>query len=36
MAEIGWKDAIVKVLTAAGEPMHYVDIAEAITNQYEA
>lgn len=30
MAELGWKDAIVKVLSKAGEPMHYTDITEAI------
>ena len=30
MAEPTWKDAIVKVLKAAGEPMGYVDITEKI------
>lgn len=30
MAELGWKEAIIKVLTKAKEPMHYTDIAQAI------
>jgi len=31
MAELGWRAAIKKVLADAGEPMHYADIAQAIT-----
>lgn len=33
MAELGWKEAIIKVLSASAEPMHYTDIAEAIAEQ---
>jgi hypothetical protein len=33
MAELGWRDAIVKVLAEAGEPMRYTDIAEAIATR---
>jgi hypothetical protein len=31
MPELGWKEAIVKVLEEASEPMHYVEISEAMT-----
>jgi hypothetical protein len=30
MMELGWKDAIVKVLSQHGNPMHYIDITQAI------
>ncbi len=30
MAELGWKDAIIKVLTEAKGAMHYTDIAQVI------
>ena len=33
MRELGWKEAIVKILTAHAEPMHYTDITEAIAAQ---
>jgi hypothetical protein len=33
MNELGWKEAIVKVLTASANPMHYTEIAEAIAEQ---
>lgn len=33
MAELGWRDAIVKVLADAGEPMRYTDIAEIIVTR---
>lgn len=32
MAELGWKEAIVRVLTKSGEPMHYTDITQAIAD----
>ena len=32
MPELGWKQAIVKVLTTTGEPMHYTDITEEIAS----
>ena len=33
MPDLGWKEAIIRVLSAAAEPMHYTDIAEAIADQ---
>ncbi|MEW4451971.1 HTH domain-containing protein [Bremerella sp. JC817] len=33
MTDLGWREAIVKVLQDAGEPMHYTEIAEAIADQ---
>jgi hypothetical protein len=30
MAELGWKEAIVKVLEKSAQPMHYTDITQAI------
>jgi hypothetical protein len=33
MADLTWRDAILKVLTDADEPMHYTAIAEAIAEQ---
>lgn len=33
MPELGWKEAIVKVLAAHGEPMHYTDITEEIASR---
>jgi hypothetical protein len=33
MPDLGWKDAILRVLNAAAEPMHYTAIAEAIAVQ---
>jgi len=29
-SELGWKDAIIAVLTAANAPMHYAEIAEQV------
>jgi hypothetical protein len=31
MAELGWREAILQVLKESGDPMHYPEIAEAIT-----
>jgi hypothetical protein len=33
MANLGWRDAIFKVLQSSSEPMHYTEIAEAIAEQ---
>jgi hypothetical protein len=33
MAELTWRDAILRILKNAGEPMHYTAIAEAIAEQ---
>lgn len=33
MPDLSWRDAIVQVLQANAEPMHYTDIAEAIAEQ---
>jgi hypothetical protein len=33
VAELGWKEAIVKVLAKSGEPMHYTDVFQAIADQ---
>lgn len=33
MAELGWREAILKVLGESPQAMHYADIAEAITSQ---
>ena len=33
MQDLGWREAIMRVLRDAGEPMHYTDIAEAIAEQ---
>jgi hypothetical protein len=33
MAELGWKEAIVKVLDSSDEPMHYTDITQAIATE---
>ena len=33
MAELGWKEAIVKVLEKSAEPMHYTDITQAIATE---
>lgn len=33
MNDVNWRDAIIRVLSAEGEPMHYKDIAEAIAEQ---
>lgn len=33
MAELSWRDAIVRVLQGSADPMHYTDIAEAIAEQ---
>ncbi len=33
MPELGWRDAIVRVLQGSMEPLHYTDIAEAIAEQ---
>ncbi|MDA1190629.1 MAG: winged helix-turn-helix domain-containing protein [Candidatus Poribacteria bacterium] len=33
MPNLSWKDAIIRVLETATDPMHYVDIAEAVSEQ---
>jgi HB1, ASXL, restriction endonuclease HTH domain len=33
MSDLGWKEAIIKVLESSPEPMHYTDIAEAIVER---
>jgi len=33
MADLGWREAVLKVLGTNGQPMHYADIAEAIIEQ---
>ena len=33
IGELSWRDAIVRVLSEAGAPMHYTEIAEAITGR---
>jgi HB1/ASXL restriction endonuclease-like protein with HTH domain len=33
MADLSWRDAILKVLEESREPMHYTDIAEAVATQ---
>jgi hypothetical protein len=33
MPDLGWRDAILRVLNEAAEPMHYTAIAEAIATQ---
>src|SRR5437870_6804266 len=33
MPELGWKEAIEKVLTKHGDPMHYTDITQAIVQE---
>jgi hypothetical protein len=33
MPELGWKEAIVRILSKSAEPMHYTDIAEAIATE---
>jgi len=30
---LGWREAIIEVLKAAAEPLHYTDIAEQIAEQ---
>ena len=33
MQDLSWKDAIVKILEEAGQPMHYAEIADAIADR---
>lgn len=33
MMDLTWRDAILRVLSSASEPMHYTAIAEAIAEQ---
>jgi len=33
MPEVGWKEAIVTILSKSAEPMHYMEIAQAIATQ---
>lgn len=33
MAELSWREAIIRVLQNSNEPMHYTEIAEAIAEQ---